>query len=432
MASLPGIVIRVTSETADAIRGLNRVNSAMGKTTTGADKFQRGMKVAGKALAGLAAGVGAVATAVAVDAVQAFMEEQKEVERLTKTLDNLDLEGRTKDVTDWADSLQYAANVTDSDLRDSFEKLVRTTGNVDKAMLLTQQSLDVAAGTGADLSTVVDALTAGYAGNKRGILNLKTGIDKATIAASSMDEIMAILQKTMGGQAASQAGTLSSSVEGVSIAVDELKESFGAGLVGNIDDANAKLKETEDRLRDLQPEAERAGGAIRDLGLNAAEAAGRAIDVYSGETPLMQRLLEWMTMGMAPDDVFNPTADSLDNAARAAGAAADRMTAYAKALQAAKGAQDGFTGSPPPAVNAAGETWADVDARLKGARTQYAWRQMDARNARRKAARAAKKERRAAAVREARAAELTRKRAQARTGQNLGAQKSTRGQRSCA
>lgn len=430
MASLPGIIIKIGAETRDAVQGLNRVERSLKRSLTPAEKMHAVMAKVGPALGAAAAAAGALAVAVGVDSVKAFMDEQKEVERLSKTLDNLDMGTRKDDVLAWADSLQYAANVTDTELRDSFEKLVRTTGDVDKAMGLTTQAIDIAAGTNNDLATVVDALTAGYSGNKRGILSLKTGLDKATIAASSMDQIMGMLQETMGGQGATKAGTLSSAVEGVGIAVDELKESFGAGLIGNLSDTNEKLKETEQRLRDLQPEAERAGGALRDAGFLAAEGAARAIDVYSGEAPFMQRLAEWMSMGAAPDTLFNPTADALDNAARAAGAAADRMTAYAAAIQAAKRAQDGFANSTPPGVNAAGETWADVDARLKGARLQHDWARMDARNARRKARRAAKKARRADAVREARAAEQARRRAQATTGTNFGAVKQ-RSKRTC-
>jgi hypothetical protein len=417
MATLPGIVIKVTTDTAKAVQGLNRVNTAMGRTMTRGQKMQATLKRVGPALGTAAAAAGVAAIAIGVDAVQAFMEADAASTRLDKTLENLGLGDRSDEVKQWADDMQYAANIADDELLDGFQKLARAGRDVADAQRDMQLAADVAAGADKDLASVVDALAGAYAGNRGKLVKLGTGLDVAFLKTASLEEVTAKLAGTFGGQNDARNDTLAGAVSGVTNAMGELQESFGAGLVGNIDDTNTSLEETEQRLRDLQPEAERAGDILRNLGLTALEAGGRVVDMFStdgGVGGVLQRIGEWASMGAIPDDAFAPLTSSVDTAGAAADVAAARYQGLADSIAAANREASRFRVP-------VGTDWASVDERLKGSRLQYEWAQMDKRNARRAAKRAAAKA--------ARLAKIEDRKHAARTGTK--ATNSTPGKRSC-
>jgi hypothetical protein len=420
MASMPGIVIKIGVDATKALSNLNKVERSLKKTITPAQKMTGVLRKMGPALGAAAAGIGAVAVAVGVDAVRAFQEEEKSLAQFHQTLKNLDLEGQTKTLDKWVDNLQYAANVADSDLRPAMSRLLRSTGDVAEAQKALGIALDISAATGKDLDTVANGLGKAYDGNAASLGRLGLGLDKTILASGDMALITDTLIDKFGGQSAAQAGTLSGSIEGVKIAVDELSESFGTGLVGAADDSATALAETEANLRKMQPEVERLGAGVNEV-------ATAAIDAADGWSEWVRAIEEgrigdaWDIAQATPGAEMDATierirlaAAALDMQAAAAGGAATALNRYSHAQRTASAAAAvGYTGG--------GADWAAIDERLKGARTRYEWGQMEKANARRAAKRAAAKA--------ARLAKIADRKHAARTGTKATA--TTPGKRSC-
>jgi hypothetical protein len=443
MASLPGIVIKVTTDTVKAVQGLNRVNTAMGRTMTRGERVTSTFKKMGPAIAGAAVAAGAAAVAIGVDAVKATMDEEAEIAQLSKTLENLGFADATDSVNSFVDELQASANVADSDLRPALADLVRGTGDVAQAQDALITALDISASTGKDLSTVTAALSRGFRGNKTALSRLGVGLDKAYLATASMDEIMARLAETMGGASAARAGSVVGAVEGVSLAWDDLRERFGKGLLGDSETAATDLENVEGRIRDLGPAAETAGGSIKNLALNGSESVARLLragqQLSDGELlNAFQSIGEWVSQGWIPDNLFGDVTTGLDGTGDAASFAATQMQAYADSLNAAARALPRFRSAQGASWGPASERdWQTVDERLKGARLQQAWREMEAANdarrarqeKRRQAARDKRRKARLDAAAAARAARIADRKHAARTGTKPTTPKA--GRRSC-
>lgn len=269
MANLPGIVIKIGANTKNAIDGLNRVNAALGKSQTKTDRMHSSMRALGPAM-GIAAGAaGAFAVTLGVQGVQSALAEEQELVKLNRTLANLGFSGASDQVGTFIDNLQYAANVADTDLRNAFSTLLRGTRDVSEAQRALSLAVDVSAGSGRDLAAVAQALSRGYSGNTTGLSRLNAGLSKTVLKSGDMIAITKELAKVYGGQGEASANTLAGSVKGVQIAWDELVESFGQGIIGATTEDAAKLQDIEAKLRALQPQAQRSGESVRDLGISA-------------------------------------------------------------------------------------------------------------------------------------------------------------------
>ena len=125
-----------------------------------------GMGAALGAAALSAAAAGAqMAIAFGVDGVKAFIQDEAEAAKLAKTMSNLGMEGATAAVEANIDALQRQFGVSDSLLRPSMEKLLRSFNDVGTASQMMSLALDVSAGTGATLEKTVQALTRAAGGN---------------------------------------------------------------------------------------------------------------------------------------------------------------------------------------------------------------------------------------------------------------------------
>jgi len=223
-------------------------------------------------MAGFAAGMGAavgtaaiqaveagarMAITFGVDGVKAFLADEAAAARLAKTMENLGMEGATAAVEANIDSLQRAAGVSDDVLRPAFGRLVVSTGNVAEANKLLALAVDISAGTGRDLNSVVQALARAADGSTAGLSRLGTGLDKATLATGDMDLITKQLADTFGGQALVKAQSFQGQIDRVAIAFGELQESFGrgfmAGVVSGFDDGRNAGDQLADTIKTLEP-----------------------------------------------------------------------------------------------------------------------------------------------------------------------------------
>jgi hypothetical protein len=256
--ALPGIVIKVGVDAANAVKNLDNVGKALNRTASRADKARLAWK---KTAAGIAAGAAVFATAVAAG-VDAAMDEQVSLGQLNNTLGNLGFAAAADEVQTFIDNLQYTANVADDKLRPAFSRLLRSTGDIAESQRALQIALDISSATGKDLDTVANGLGKAYDGNAASLGRLGLGLDKATLKSGDMAVITDLLIAKFGGAAAAKAGTLAGSVEGVKIAFDELNESWGTGILTGAGGGSENLVEVEQNLRNMQTSAESLGEVV--------------------------------------------------------------------------------------------------------------------------------------------------------------------------
>jgi uncharacterized protein YcfJ len=266
MASMPGIVIKIGVDAANAVKNLDKVGKALDRQATRADKARLAWK---KTAAGLAT-AGAAFVAVAGASVNAFIDDQKEAALLENTLQNMGFAAATTEVNAFIDALQFSANVSETVLRPAYSQLLRATGDVTKAEGALKLALDISAGTGKDLATVSTALSRGYLGNTTSLSRLNAGLDKSILKSGDMTVIAQALADKFGGASDASANTLSGSIAGVQIAVDELSESFGSGLVQGLALGSDSLADVEQKLRDTQGTVESFGETVGTMAMGAA------------------------------------------------------------------------------------------------------------------------------------------------------------------
>lgn len=262
------------------------------------DKFRREMRQASTATSGLKGrigglagsmttmlgpamlGVGIAAAGMAVklgvDGVQAAIADEAAAAKLGQTLQNLGLAHEQTGVEAYIDKMQRATGVADDQLRPAYTRLVTSLGDTQRANDALALALDVSAGTGKSLETVVAALGKAYDGNAGALGRLGTGLDKALLKSGDMDAITKKLSETYAGQAATAADTWAGKVSRVSVAFDELKEAFGQGFLDAIDNADNGMGADglTGTIQNMEP-------AMKMLGSTVGETAIAIIDLLS-------------------------------------------------------------------------------------------------------------------------------------------------------
>jgi len=258
--------VNLISDVSRFARGLR---SAESDTQTFASRITGLFKGVALGAAGVAAAVGTAAVAIGVDAVKAAIEEEQSVGKLTTTLKNLGLAHEDAKVEQFIDDLQFATGVADNQLRPAYDRLIRSTGDVEEANRALAVAQDIATAKGLDVKSVADVLGKAYDGNTMALGRMGVAVDRTILKSGDMGKITQALIDKFGGQANAAANTLGGAIQGVQIGWDELVESFGQGLVGSTSEDIEKLKEIQQQLRDMQPQAERAGEAVRNVGVGA-------------------------------------------------------------------------------------------------------------------------------------------------------------------
>ena len=220
----------------------------------------------GAAAIGAAAAGARMAVAFGVDGVKAFIADEAEAAKLAKTMSNLGMEGATAAVEANIDALQRQFGVSDSLLRPSMEKLLRSFNDVGTASQMMTLALDVSAGTGKSLEQTVQALTRAAGGNALALGRIAPELDKNILKSGDMNAITAELSRTFSGQAQTAADSYQGQLARLSVGFSELQESFGAGFLGGLGDATQGTNDFMDAMKDLEP-------AMRNLGTTAAKAA---------------------------------------------------------------------------------------------------------------------------------------------------------------
>jgi hypothetical protein len=275
---------------------------------------------AGKSTSGLESAVGSLGKKLAVAfsatavinfgkaAVKAFAEDEKSAAILANTMKNLGLEFQNPAVEAFIAKLSAATGEVDDNLRPAMQKLLQVTGSVSKSQELLALALDVAAGSGQSLDTVVSDLAAAQAGNTKGLKKYALGLTAAELKTISFEGIVAKLGSTFEGSAATSAETFSGQLKILTTAAGEAQETIGKGLVdafnilsgdsGGMVSVTDKLTELAQNVADIT-----VGMALFIQKLKDIPVAGKGLELFFGHltdifkllNPLLKPIIDLLT-----------------------------------------------------------------------------------------------------------------------------------------
>jgi hypothetical protein len=176
----------------------------------------------------------AAVVAFSKNAVKAFAADEVAAKSLALQLENTGNAFRVNEVENYIQGLEKTYAIL-TDLRKPFQTFLNLTRSVGLSQRTLEAALNISAGTGESLETVVSALAAGIRGQTRSINNLNTGIDANIIKTGDMNKIMAALEERFKGQAAARLDTYAGKVDVLKKSADEAAKSIGKSLVGALE-----------------------------------------------------------------------------------------------------------------------------------------------------------------------------------------------------
>lgn len=224
MAGRSVLISFITKFTNKGLKNATKDLSGMEKLTK---RFSLGTKAA-FAAAGTAAVV--FAEKLVRKSIKAAIEGQKQVATLTKTFDNLGKSAEIPQVLKFADDLQRASGISEDVLRPALGALTQTLGETTAAQELLKKAIDISAGSGASLESVVSALQKAFNGNLTPLGKLIPSLDRAAIKSGDLSAVMEQLTSLFGGQGAIAAATMQGSLDKLKVSADEAAERLGVGI----------------------------------------------------------------------------------------------------------------------------------------------------------------------------------------------------------
>lgn len=164
-------------------------------------------------------------------AINAFAADEQAAKSLAVQLENTGNAFRVDEVEAYIAKLQGLYGVLDDQLRPAFQTLLNATGSVTLSQKALETALNVSAGTGKDLESVVAAIAKGASGTTTALSRLGTGLDKATIASGDMNKIMKALDEKFAGQAQARLSTYAGKMDLLKVAAANATEIIGKGLI---------------------------------------------------------------------------------------------------------------------------------------------------------------------------------------------------------
>lgn len=186
-------------------------------------------QVSGRILAGglLLAG------AAAVKAGQAAADDELAQAKLAQTLQKATgaTAAQIAQTEEWISAQGRSLGITDDELRPAISKLAVATGDLGEAQRLAALAMDISAGSGKSLDSVVTALQKAQNGSVGGLARLGVATKNAAGETKSFDEIQQDLAKTYTGAAAKAADTTAGKQKILQVQFAELQEEIGARLI---------------------------------------------------------------------------------------------------------------------------------------------------------------------------------------------------------
>jgi len=194
------------------------------------------------------------------NSIQAALSQERLDKQLQLTLKSVGKEGLLPDLKIFIEDLQRATNVTEESLVPALRRLVAQTGDLDSAQLLLGKALDISAGTGADLDTVLGAINKAAIGNYAAISKLGVGFTSAEIKSMGFVKLMQNLDK-YAGAAEAQTQTFEGQLKSFKISAGEATETLGNGFLI----ASSYIVSGTDNLRTFGVVLESIAGGLGDV-----------------------------------------------------------------------------------------------------------------------------------------------------------------------
>ena len=261
-------------------RGIKSAEKEIGSFSKTLKKFGLASKLS---VAGVTASLGILAK----QSIAAAIAEEKAVKSLSLTLKNLGIAAADKRVLEFINRLQFATGVSEDQLRPAFQRLVTITGDVTRSQELLALAMDVSAGTGKSLDSVVMALSRAYNGNNASLSRLGVNISKAELKTMSFQQVTDKLGKTFAGQAAAAADTFGGRMAKLGVAADEAKEIIGNSLNKSIDRFIENAGGIDQVTQSMLSFASATGKAVEAIGL-----LGSGVQTALPSKNLLQRLAD--------------------------------------------------------------------------------------------------------------------------------------------
>ncbi len=229
--------------------------------------------------------------------ISAALAQERLDKSLQLTLSSIGQGALASEITSFIQSLQTTTNVTEDQLVPAFQQLVAQTGDVQSSQELLKLALDASAGTGKDLSTVLDAITKAAIGNYKSIGTLGIGITAAEAKTLGFAKTMQLLQK-YEGDAEQSTLTLDGQIKAFKISAGEATETLGTGFLN----AYAIISGGQPLIKDLGTDLEVAAKQFSNIFVGIAattkekglgvylELAKVAVEGLVGETSTLQKL----------------------------------------------------------------------------------------------------------------------------------------------
>jgi hypothetical protein len=227
-------------------------------------KLDKNVKFLAKSYAGLY--VAQKAVAFGKSAFAEYGKNQTAIAKLTAEVTNLGQAFEMPSITAYLDTLEKTFAVQKEELRPAFQELMRVTKSYTVSQNLLKTGLDVAAGSGQSLSTVIDDLNQAYVGNQKGLKKYNLGLTNAELATKSFEEVTALLAKTFSGQAAIASTSFEKNMVKLQIASNNVKQSIGEGLVQALINMGGEGATIEDLTRKMEEFGNWAGKAAAKIG----------------------------------------------------------------------------------------------------------------------------------------------------------------------
>lgn len=220
--ALPGIVIQIGADTKDAIDGIGRVNSALGDSLSGHQKFKASVD---KAFVPAMAVLGGM-TAAGVAFAKTAAEDEAAAAQLAVTLKNMT--GATANqvaaVEDWISKETIATGIADDQLRPAYQRLVGSYKNLEDAKKAVAIAEEIAINKGLDVTTVANAMAKAHDGSTGALKKLGITVNDTT-------PLLDQLGKQFAGSLSADAETAEGKTRRLENSLAEAKETLGYALL---------------------------------------------------------------------------------------------------------------------------------------------------------------------------------------------------------
>jgi hypothetical protein len=229
--------------------------------------------------------------------IDAALAQERLDKQLQISLKSIGQEFELPGVRNFIADLQSATNISEDELIPALRQLISQTGDLQSSQVLLSKALDISAGTGADLNSVLNAVNKAAIGNYAAIGKLGVGFTAAEAKSMGFVKLMQSLDKYTGA-AEDQTKTFAGQLKSFQISAGEATETLGQGFLT----AASIIATGSDELDVFGKKLEKAATTASDLAVGlslefAKEGLGAYLDLAQigleglvGDSNALQRI----------------------------------------------------------------------------------------------------------------------------------------------